>query len=108
VAGGGAVHQHHAAAADAAHLRIYHALHESARDGGVDRVATAPQDLETYLGGLRLRTNDDRHERKLDQRVSCKTRPEVLPHELTTWVDSSFRNSYSRGRCAGGGGTGEG
>jgi hypothetical protein len=64
------VHEHHAAAADAAHLRIDHSLHERTGDGGIDRVSAAPQDLETYLSGLRLRAHDDRHERKLDQRMS--------------------------------------
>jgi hypothetical protein len=61
------MHQHRAASAEPAHLRIYDGLHESARDGGVNRVASAPHDVEPDLGRLRLRANDDRHERKLDQ-----------------------------------------
>ena len=61
----GAVDEHHAASADAAHLRIDDALHEGARDGGVDRIAPAPHHLEPDLGRHRLRADDDRHARKL-------------------------------------------
>src|SRR6184192_597273 len=55
------VHEHHATAADAAHLRVEHALRERACDRGVDRVAPAAQNLQADLGGLRLRRDDDCH-----------------------------------------------
>src|SRR5690242_1396129 len=56
-----AVHEHRAAAADPTHLRIDDSLHECACDGRIDRVATAPHDVETYLGSQRLRTHDHSH-----------------------------------------------
>src|SRR6266852_2032282 len=58
------VPEHRAAAADAAHLGVDHALHEGARDGRVDRIAPAPHDLEPDLGRNRLGADDDRHEKK--------------------------------------------
>ena len=56
-----AVHQHRAAAADAAHLRVDDALHERAGDGRVHRVAPSPHDIEPDLRSLGLRADDDRH-----------------------------------------------
>src|SRR5438105_14163812 len=50
-----AVDKHHSAAAEAAHLWVDHALHERARDRGVDSVAASPQDVEPDLCGPRLR-----------------------------------------------------
>ncbi len=61
VAGPNAMHEHHAAAAEAAHLGIDHALHEGACDGRVDRIATAPHDLQPDLGRSGLRADDDGH-----------------------------------------------
>src|SRR5581483_2652980 len=57
------VDEHHAAPADAAHLRVEHALHEGARDRGVDGIAAALQDLEGDLGRRRLRADDSSHGR---------------------------------------------
>src|ERR1700682_3151688 len=68
----GVVHQHHATAADAAHLRVDHALHEGARDGGVHGVSATPHDLEANLGCLRLRADDDGHGPNLDQPPTSK------------------------------------
>src|SRR5438093_639438 len=62
-----AVHEHRAAPADAAHLRIDDALHERARDGRINGVATAPHDLEADLRRLGLRADDDGHGGKLVQ-----------------------------------------
>ena len=61
------VDEHRAAPADAAHLRIDDALHESACDGGINRVAATPHDLETDLRRLGLRADDDGHGGKLVQ-----------------------------------------
>ena len=55
------VHEHHAAAAEAAHLGVEDALDEGASDGGVDGIAPAPHDLEPDLGRDRLRADDDGH-----------------------------------------------
>jgi len=61
----GAVHEHHSAAADAAHLRVDHSLDEGARDRRIDRIAAAPHDLEADLGRGRLRADDDRHTKRV-------------------------------------------
>src|SRR5205823_292315 len=70
VAGLRAVDEHHAAAADAAHLGIDDPLHERARNGGVDRVAAAAHYLEADLRRQRLGADDDRHARTLTK-ISC-------------------------------------
>ena len=58
-----AVHQHHATTADPAHLRIHHALDESAGHRGIDGVAAPPHDLQPDLSSLGLGSDDDGHER---------------------------------------------
>src|SRR5438309_7030310 len=59
-----AMNQHHAAAADAAHLGVDHALDEGAGDGRVHRVPAPLHDLEADLGRDGLRAHDYRHELK--------------------------------------------
>jgi hypothetical protein len=64
------VDKHHPAAADPAHVRVDHTLDEGDGDRRVDGVATPPHDFEADLGCLGLGADDDRHKRKLDQRLN--------------------------------------
>ena len=75
------VHEHGTAAAESAHLRIDHALHECARDRGIDGVAAAPHDLEANLCRERLRADDDGHARKLAN-APTRRRPIPLPRRV--------------------------
>src|SRR4029077_4904609 len=74
-----------------------------------DRVSSAPHDLEPDLCSLRLRAHDDRHERKLDQRVGEDDAREgvgsfipprgIVPHERSQGPKSRvswFLKSLSR------------
>ena len=57
-------------AADAAVHRVDDAFHESARDGGIDRVAAGHQDVGARLHGKRLR-GDDHSGHKVVSRVDA-------------------------------------
>src|SRR5215510_13382419 len=52
------VDQHHTRAADPAHHRVDHALHQGCGDGTIDSVAAVTQDSQPRLSGRRLRADD--------------------------------------------------
>jgi hypothetical protein len=58
------VDEHHAAAADSAHLRIHHALNESAGHGSIHSVAATAHNVQPDLRRVRLWGDDYGHEGK--------------------------------------------